>query len=220
MKIGEIRKLVASTADASFAIDMSGLIVAWNRGAEELMGFPAVEVLGKPCGQVIQGADECGMVCSRDCTVRQAARAGHPMRNFDLQIQTKEGSRWCNLSVLMAGDPQSIAVYSIHIIRLIDTRKRLEMLVRDFVVSSAHVPADQAAALISTTRAPARETDLTRRELEVLKLLSKGSTTAAIASRLHVSRTTVNNHVQHILRKLDVHTRLEAIRRAELAGII
>jgi DNA-binding NarL/FixJ family response regulator len=53
-----------------------------------------------------------------------------------------------------------------------------------------------------------------------LKLLAKGRATEAIAKQLHISRTTVNNHVQHILNKLNAHTRLEAIRRAEHAGLI
>jgi len=91
---------------------------------------------------------------------------------------------------------------------------------RDFVVNSTNVPAAEAVAMIASTRAVARETELTNRELEILRLLAKGGTTPSIAGQLHVSRTTVNNHVQHILRKLDAHTRLEAIRRAEHAGLI
>ena len=50
--------------------------------------------------------------------------------------------------------------------------------------------------------------------------MGKGGTTSSIAGQLHISRTTVDNHVQHILRKLDSHTRLEAIRRAEHAGFL
>ena len=102
----------------------------------------------------------------------------------------------------------------------IDLRKRLEILVRDFVVSKTNVPPAEAVAMISSTRDAAREAELTERELEILRLLGKGSTTSGVAEQLHISRTTVNNHVQHILRKLDAHTRLEAIRRAEHAGLI
>jgi len=94
------------------------------------------------------------------------------------------------------------------------------MLVRDFVVTGTGMPPEQATTLISSARAAARETDLSERELDVLRLLSKGVRTAAVAEQLHISRTTVNNHIQHILRKLDVHTRLEAIRRAEHAGLL
>ncbi len=52
---------------------------------------------------------------------------------------------------------------------------------------------------------------LTRREVEVLRLMASGLNTGAMADRLHVSRATVRNHIQHILAKLGVHSRLEAV---------
>jgi DNA-binding NarL/FixJ family response regulator len=58
---------------------------------------------------------------------------------------------------------------------------------------------------------PGTSTGLSARELEVLKLLAAGHDTATIARRLSVSPATVRNHVQSILRKLCVHSRLEAI---------
>ncbi|HUE80644.1 MAG TPA: LuxR C-terminal-related transcriptional regulator [Pyrinomonadaceae bacterium] len=128
--------------------------------------------------------------------------------------------KWCNISVLVAKVSGSTNPFAIHIIRPIDLRKRLEILLRDFVVSNTNVPADEAVTLITSTRSAAREAELTERELEILRLLGKGATTARIANLLRISRTTVNNHVQHILGKLDAHTRLEAIRRAEHAGLI
>lgn len=51
---------------------------------------------------------------------------------------------------------------------------------------------------------------LTRREREVLKLLVEGLAGEAIARRLGVSGNTVRTHVQNILSKLQVHSRLEA----------
>jgi len=51
-------------------------------------------------------------------------------------------------------------------------------------------------------------------------MLAHGESSKTVSAQLNISRTTVNNHVQHILRKLDAHTRLEAIRRAEHAGLI
>jgi PAS domain S-box-containing protein len=220
MRIREIKDLVDSTSDSSFAVDGAGHIVAWNRGAEAMFGLLADEAIGKTCREIIRGADECGPVCSADCSVQQAVRKHHPVGNFDLQIETASGRQWCNVSVLIADEANSTLPYSIHIVRQIDVRKRLELLVRDFVVTGIGLAPEQAATLISSTRAPARETELSDRERDVLKLLAKGVTTTAVAEQLHISRTTVNNHVQHILRKLDSHTRLEAIRRAEHAGLI
>jgi DNA-binding CsgD family transcriptional regulator len=57
------------------------------------------------------------------------------------------------------------------------------------------------------------EGDLTRRELEVLSMLAEGETNARIAARLIVSEDTVKTHVKHILRKLDVHNRSQAVSR-------
>jgi len=51
---------------------------------------------------------------------------------------------------------------------------------------------------------------LTDREREVLALLVEGLSGEAIARRLDVSRNTVRTHVQNILSKLQVHSRLEA----------
>jgi len=220
MRIREIKDLVNSTSDSAFAVHGSGQIVAWNHAAEVMFGMPADEAIGKACGEILQGMDECGSVCSADCSVQQAVRNHHAVGNFDLHVQTASGRQWCNVSVMIAHEANSIMPFSIHIIRQIDVRKRLELLVRDFVVTGTGLAPEQATTLIASSRAPARETELSDREVSVLKLLAKGITTTAVAEQLHISRTTVNNHIQHILRKLNVHTRLEAIRRAEHAGLI
>lgn len=61
---------------------------------------------------------------------------------------------------------------------------------------------------------------LTDRELEILRLLAAGSSTAAIARKLSISPTTVRNHVQRILTKLHVHSRLAAVALAYAEGLI
>jgi PAS domain S-box-containing protein len=55
---------------------------------------------------------------------------------------------------------------------------------------------------------------LTPRQLEVLKLLADGCSTAQIAETLHLSTETVRNHVRGVLRALSVHSRLAAVTRA------
>lgn len=54
---------------------------------------------------------------------------------------------------------------------------------------------------------------LTDREFEVLQLVAVGRTNAAIASRLFIAEGTVKQHVKHILRKLRVENRAEAVSR-------
>jgi DNA-binding CsgD family transcriptional regulator len=212
--------LVESTSDPAFAVSSEGLIAAWNEGAEKLFGRATATAIGEKCGDILNARDECGAVCSANCSVRQSIEKRHPLGNFDLQIETATGRQWSNVSVLIADDGNSTRPYAIYILRPIDLRKRLEMLVRDFVVSSTGVNPENAVEMITTRRAPAKDAELSARELEVLRLLARGESSRSVAELLHISRTTVNNHVQHILRKLGAHNRLEAIRRAEHAGLI
>lgn len=61
---------------------------------------------------------------------------------------------------------------------------------------------------------------LTPREREVLVLVARGRTNARIAARLQVSQATVRSHMEHLMRKLDVHSRSQAVARALSLGEI
>ena len=64
--------------------------------------------------------------------------------------------------------------------------------------------------------------NLTSREREILGLLQAGASGDEIARRLYISRRTVETHVQNLIRKLGVHSRLQAValaaQYARLAG--
>jgi len=61
---------------------------------------------------------------------------------------------------------------------------------------------------------------LTDREHEVLDLLASGLDQRAVALRLVVSHSTVATHIQHILDKLDVHNRAQAVALAHREGLV
>ena len=61
---------------------------------------------------------------------------------------------------------------------------------------------------------------LTSRELEVLTLMAQGATNRTIAKKLVIAMPTVKSHITHILTKLNVASRAEAVNRARNLGII
>jgi DNA-binding NarL/FixJ family response regulator len=60
---------------------------------------------------------------------------------------------------------------------------------------------------------------LTPREREILQLVAEGHTNAAIAGRLGISPRTVETHRNHLMRKLNLHTRADLIRYAIQHGL-
>jgi DNA-binding NarL/FixJ family response regulator len=67
--------------------------------------------------------------------------------------------------------------------------------------------ADARAHGPAATRAP----ELTGRELEILQVLATGASTQAMCELLSVSPNTLRTHTEHILHKLGVHSKLEAV---------
>lgn len=70
---------------------------------------------------------------------------------------------------------------------------------------------------------PKAETDrpkLTRRETEVLHLLANGLAQPEIATELVISSKTVSSHIQHILVKLGVHSRAQAVAAAHRGALL
>lgn len=200
---------LAQAAEGAFVTDAEGRIVLWNRAAERLLGYAAGEALGRTCCELLEGRPTEGTgTCRRDRRVRAVVSRGHAVGNFDLRARTKTGQPiWLNVSTLALRRQPGDGLLTIHLVR--DATRE-----RDRLVTEA---AEVSAAGNGEADSPG---PLTPREREVLKLLAAGADTRCAAERLGVSPATIRNHVQNMLGKLGVHSRLQAVAYASARGLL
>ena len=80
----ELETILITTPAAIFTTDMQRYITSWNPAAEEISGYAAEEVIGKPCiFQKIAENDFC-----RRCSLKELAKSGH---NMEITFQDKKG---------------------------------------------------------------------------------------------------------------------------------
>lgn len=194
-----LEQALARAGDGAFAVGPEGRVVLWNRSAEKILGWSAREIMGRPCCDVFVGVDDHGnRLCYKGCHVMSLVKLGEPVQHFDMQTRTKGGRPvWLDISILEAPSSEPGGALAIHLFRDVTATRELLRLVHERLQAPS-APLDEI-------------TKLTRRELEILRLMAGGANTKALAERLHVSPATIRNHAQNIFAKLGVHSRLEAV---------
>ena len=200
-------RLFGNTADACFAVNEKSQIIFWNAAAQRLFGLAEEDVLGRRCFEVVAGRDDSGRpICVPDCSLRGSAQRGQLVPSHEIWCRDRHGQR-IPVSigfVMVSGVGGMSGSWLIHYGRPV-----LEAEPADSPSDRALPPASREAA-DSELPAPT----LTKREKQVLNMLTQGASTASVAQELSISRATARNHIQHLLEKLMVHSRLEAVTSA------
>ena len=153
-----------------------------------------------------------------------AIRAGLPDRALDESAKSIELADLCELpferalaqirrsEALMAAGMHSEARLLLN-----EAMGTLSLLEANPVLRRAEV---LASSMGLSTPELERRSDLSERELDVLRLIVAGRSNQAIADELFISWTTARTHVSHILRKLGASTRAEAVDVAHRRGLV
>jgi PAS domain S-box-containing protein len=209
----ELRKILEGAGDAGFVVDAEGRIVHWSQSAEQLLGFSKDDVLGRHCFEILAGESDYGcQVCGENCGILKHAGEHDPVACFDLHARTASGDRkWVSVSILKLKIRQRQSLLVLHLLRDVHRQKKIQSATKKILVQIAELSGKDIEELLATPDCHPAAVELTGRETEILRLLARGRGTADIAGQLYISPTTVRNHIQHILEKLNCHTRLEAI---------
>jgi DNA-binding NarL/FixJ family response regulator len=115
-----------------------------------------------------------------------------------------------------------------YLTKSLSTADQIVRAVRQAGHGEVLIPASLFAKAIARQRAAADRrherdrlaADFTARELEVLDLLAQGLDTIAMSERLGIAPHTVEWHVRHLIEKLNVHSKLQAVIAAARLGLI
>jgi PAS domain S-box-containing protein len=222
-KIGpESARFSYKTSEGLVVMDANGLVLFANPIAKELLGYSEEGLEGKYCFEACAGHDLSGnRYCMSNCAVIEMARRNELVQNFDIQLVNRKGRKiWLNVTTLLQTEPSfGSKSHIVHIFRETMTPagmgNYLRQSVSDYVEASLghpeilplHQKGDRLASV-------SKQYLLSPRESEVFRYLTQGCATREIARILGLSPTTVRTHVQRILKKLNVHSMLEAVARA------
>ena len=216
----ETLERISRSGEAVFAVDSAQRIILWNKACERLLGRPARSAVGKPCYDVLCGRDANGnLYCHRNCAVAFQAREmkDDPVHAFTLTARAGDGKKK-KISTSMFAIPSYHPALNtlVHVLRE-----------GNGVAPPAETPRpkptetqEKAEPLSPVTLAGGETVVLTAREKEILRCLADGMGTSAIAKKLFIATVTVRNHVQSILHKLDVHTKVAAVVLAFRHGLV
>jgi DNA-binding CsgD family transcriptional regulator len=188
---------------ATWVSGPDGRVLYANERAETMLGTTIPHMLGKPCHEVVGGKDSEGRTwCSEHCPVDRMVDAGEEIEPYTIRVEGGDGEHWVQMLVIPFEHEGAGGTCLAHCAFNVDKQHLIESYL-DRIAARTPLNNEREFDL--------EKSRLSKREREVLDLLSKDQNLYAISEKLNVSYYTVRNHVQHILGKMGVHSTLEAV---------
>jgi two-component system, NarL family, response regulator LiaR len=196
----------------------------WLDALDKLVAEQGIEVVGRATG----GDEAIAMIEEHRPDIFIAgvdARRGDDNACLRKASETHPGMK----SVVVADDaePEAIAAAfeagaSVYCVKAAE-QEDLASAIRQAFERSIYIasgPVLKSVARPTTAEAESAARELTRRELEILRLVAEGHSNSQLARMLWVTEQTVKFHLSNIYRKLDVANRTEAGRWAQRNGLL
>lgn len=123
-----------------FTIDNNWRITSFNKAAEQIIGIPANEAIGRPCREVLRGN-----ICENNCTMRETLETGKPIigKNFEL-IDVRGRRRPVSISTAVFRDKKGRVIGGVESFRdltiVAELRKEISMAYRfEDIISRSHL---------------------------------------------------------------------------------
>jgi len=135
-----------SIADGVYSTDLNRIIKTWSRGAEEITGWKAEEIIGHPCFDFLKHTDDEGRVlCDVDCPIVQTFRTGRDSAK-EAWVFTKDGRRIpVSITVGPIFDENCNVIGAVEVFRdiskereLLESIKRANALKDQFLANVSH----------------------------------------------------------------------------------
>ncbi len=223
MKPEALFNLLQDSSYGAYAVSVEQTILFWNRSAERILGHLSQNVVGRKCYEVMTSVTSAGLTpqCSGGCPSMHYLRAGLIPATARLQMLCSSGERkWVSITPMVVAGVLRDSPLMVHFFDDGDETQDFDHArgtVRDTLAESgAEILSDNPPAPAT----PEEQSNLSRRELEVLRSVALGWDTPRIAAELGISRHTVRNHIRNLRHKLNANTKLDAVLKGIRLGIL
>ena len=207
-------QIVKQSSDAAVATDSDNRILFLNQAARKLLGFDSRKAQGKNLHKLMQARDIHGNLLSgRQFAFHEMVSRSEPVRSFDMEVRTASGDPLrVAVSVIVVLESDGTDYQLVYQLRPIYRRRKADEAIERLL--SQRGTAEEDPLALRGNHAPNQATDLTTRQVEILRFMARGATAKQMASTMGISVNTVRTHIQRILRRLGVHSQLEAVAAA------